>query len=171
MFATITGCFPCHVNDPAMEAACLAGSVLIARKSQPTQAGPAFDVPDRPLEIASTHYRFVMPKDFGRDPDSKRQVFRDAHRLHAVRIEVYDFAGSPAQFVDERYPESTRYTLKLATREALAMTVAGADRRVTAVVIAAHGKTFELACSQEAAIIGNGADVTCHAVLRTFDVT
>lgn len=166
--ALLIGCGHCHGADASV-ATCLV-PVLVADRSAPKQAGPAFDVPKRPLETAGLHYRFTMPYGFTRDPESKKQLFRDEQREHAVRIEVTEFTGSPADFFTERYPDGEQYTLKLGVRDVPMVTVAGSYRRVTAVALAREGKMYELACSQDVALIGEGPDATCLAVLKTFTI-
>lgn len=155
-------------------AACLGTQIVIAvangHNSAPTQAGPVFDVPKRPLEIAGLHYRFTMPYGFTRDPESKKQLFRDVRREHAVRIEVIDFVGTAVEFFAERYPDGQQYMLKLGTRDIPMLTIAGKYRRVTALALAREGKIYELACSQDVTLIGDGPDATCLAVLKTFTI-
>lgn len=168
--ATNTGCFP-HCRDPAI---CLATGLLhVAVKESdttPSQSTNVFNVPKRPLEIAGLHHRFTLPYGFVRDPETKRQVFRDEGRVHAVRIEIYPWVSDEFAFLEERYPGAPRFGVRSGTRELVATTVAGTYRRVTTAVIVRDGKLYELACSQAGEALGSGPDAVCNRVLTSFQV-
>lgn len=145
---------------------------VFARESDtsPSQSTNVFNVPKRPLEIAGLHHRFTLPYGFARDPDTKRQVFRDEGRVHAVRIEIYAWTSDEFAFLDERYPGAPRFGVRSGTRELVATTLAGTYRRVTTAVIVRDGKLYELACSQAGEALGAGPDAVCNRVLTSFRV-